>query len=153
MTLKEFADKVKAASENVATKTSTLVKATASVVGETLIELTPVDTGRARTNWRASLDTPFEQLLYPSPQRPPSPEVAKQEALTDLKRTIDQYKDYNWSIHLTNNVPYIVLLNSGSSAQAPAGFIEASVLAAKALIRLSEFRIFEPPIVVRWTRK
>jgi hypothetical protein len=37
-------------------------------------------------------------------------------------------------MHITNNLPYIVRLNQGYSAQAPAGYVEQGVLAARRAI-------------------
>lgn len=43
------------------------------------------------------------------------------------------------SIHITNNLPYIIPLNEGHSTQAPAGFVQNAVAAARAAVRRMRF--------------
>ena len=86
---------------------------------------TPVDTGWARINWVPSLITPFSRTagsraaaelgsLDPSPQAQGIAQIA-------------QYKFGVGDIFITNNVDYIGKLNMGTSAQAPAYFVETRI--------------------------
>lgn len=103
---------------NVTGNASKLVRKVALAVDATLVSSTPVDTGRARSNWQANIGSPASGTLEPMPA---------QAAVTLATATIATYKSGE-TIHLTNNLPYIGALNNGHSAQAPAGFVETAVL-------------------------
>lgn len=84
---------------------------------------TPVDTGWARSNWIPGVGSP--------PRKPfatkMSVSTSKQEA---GRERVARFKLGEGSLFLANLVPYIVLLNQGSSRQAPAGFVQAAVAQA-----------------------
>lgn len=75
---------------------------------------TPVDTGQARANW---------QLGDSIPQAPlwDATEINK----GDLKKAkiVPFYKNF----YIINNLPYIIELERGSSAQAPQGMVKLTV--------------------------
>lgn len=79
-----------------------------------LTKATPRDTGRASNNWFPSSGEPATEINYDNfdPINPadylPNPE--------DLPR--------HPIIWLSNNVPYIIYLNEGTSKQAPSNFVE-----------------------------
>ncbi|MEE7442671.1 HK97 gp10 family phage protein [Methylobacterium oryzae] len=81
----------------------------------TIKVLTPVDTGRARSNWHLDVGTRNVVLVEPGGDLPP------QTALYTIDKTI-------W---ISNNLPYIRRLNDGYSKQAPAGFVQDAVAIAK----------------------
>lgn len=95
----------------------------ALAVDQALVLATPVDTGRARANWFASLDTPLDADETFRPK-----DTSGQGALNQGAGVIGRVKP-GQVIFFTNNLPYIVPLNQGSSAQAPAGFVEEAVAA------------------------
>lgn len=97
------------------------VRKCALAAESTVVLATPVDTGRARSNWLAKIDAPAEGTVEP---KDPS------SAIADAAAVVAAYGPNNVSIHLTNNLPYIQRLNEGWSAQAPAGFVEEAVRAA-----------------------
>ena len=91
-----------------------------------LIEDTPVDTGWARSNWVPTIGVSFEGTagtresaeqgsLNPGPQQ------------SGLASIAASYRLQNGSVFVTNNVPYIVELNEGSSSQAPSGFVQMGI--------------------------
>lgn len=90
-----------------------------------LIEDTPVDTGWASSNWVPSIGVPFTSIAGSKDgskvtlDRSPS-ERGKADVVANY--TLDK-----GAIYISNNVPYIKFLNEGSSAQAPALFVEAAV--------------------------
>lgn len=59
--------------------------------------------------------------------------VAAIEAAEQVIETFDIEK--NGSIHITNNLPYIGVLNDGHSQQAPADFVKLAVLDGLATVR------------------
>jgi len=90
---------------------------------------TPVDTGWARTNWVPGIGTP--------PTGTAGSREAAEAGILDtsmqqrgLAEVAAAYKLNQGSIFISNNVPYIVLLNEGSSAQAPAGFVQNAIMKA-----------------------
>jgi hypothetical protein len=96
----------------------------ALVANQTVIMATPVDTGRARANWQVSIDTEIDSV------------VESTDAQGAMSRNAEVIRSYrNGAIVLQNNVAYIGALNNGSSAQAPAGFVEKALQAAANAVR------------------
>lgn len=94
-------------------------------VTQAIILATPVDTGRARGNWIVSVDKPNTE------QFPDKKDPTGMEAIAEATRTILlETKKVGVQIFLSNNLPYILPLNNGHSAQAPAGFVEKAIQAA-----------------------
>lgn len=89
------------------------IKTTVFAIDAVLVRDTPVDTGRARSNWIASVNAPSVAIVEPG-QKPPT-----EAALGSFKVTDTAY--------ISNNLPYIRRLNDGYSQQAPAGFVEKAV--------------------------
>lgn len=108
----------------VADNTDKLVRKVALAVDAAVVLGTPVDTGRARSNWQVELDAPAEGKIDTYGQNAAAVSVAK------ATETIQKYDgDNHTELHITNNLDYIGRLNDGWSAQAPAGFVESAVLA------------------------
>ena len=92
-----------------------------------LIETTPVDTGWARANWVPAIGTPFEANLdeiVPTPQDAASAALGQQAAIAGI---VIVYKLSMGAVFIANNVPYILRLNEGSSAQAPSAFVQRAI--------------------------
>lgn len=90
---------------------------------------TPVDTGWARANWIPSLGG--EPASTPSGSR--TSVATAEAALQAGKGSLLGYKLFNGPVFITNNVPYILKLNEGTSDQAPKGFVQAAITAAVAM--------------------
>lgn len=106
-----------------------VVKLTLDVTAN-LVESTPVDTGWARANWVPSIGRPALKDL--PPQRPDDSQVVagvlvEQEV---AKARILGYVLKMGRVFVTNNVPYILSLNDGSSSKAPVGFVQRSIARA-----------------------
>lgn len=101
-------------------------------VTDGLVRRTPVDVGWARANWIPSIGSPIEAPAGDREAVNTGPQQAGMAQLT-------QYRLGDGAVFITNNVPYIVRLNAGSSTQAPAGFVEAEIDAA---LKKSEGDIF-----------
>lgn len=85
---------------------------------------TPVKTGFARGNWRPALNAPPEApITFLDPTGTAT--VAKIAAVAARYRPGD-------ILFIVNNADYIEKLNSGSSPQAPAGFVQIAVAAGVA---------------------
>lgn len=92
-----------------------------------LREDTPVDTGWAAANWVPSVGS---QAADP-PQLPgranPGDVVSALARAGEGEAELLGYRLSQGSTFVTNGVPYIQPLNNGSSAKAPAGFVQAGV--------------------------
>lgn len=85
---------------------------------------TPVDTGWARANWVPRIGTPPKGTSG----SPESVSVAAQSL--GIAQVAGGYRLAAGPVFISNNVPYIVFLNEGSSQQAPAGFVQNAVMKA-----------------------
>jgi len=105
---------------NLAGYAENMVRATLFNLSYRIIKESPVDTGRFRGNWQASVNTP---------------------KVTQLKRkdrtgtgTIDSINNVlgkfsmGQTFYLTNNLPYARRLEYGYSKQAPSGFLRINVM-------------------------
>lgn len=135
----DFGKNMKRAANTVQQNADRIVRKCALALDAALVMATPVDTGRARSNWQVSLDTPVTGTVEPySPGKDGSTSGPNAQAAIDQgKATIGSYKGggANSSINITNNLAYIGKLNEGHSAQAPAGFVEKAVMVAIAAIK------------------
>jgi hypothetical protein len=114
--------------------TNKLVRLVALEALKNIIIETPVDTGRARSNWFIGIDTPIDDI---------TDETNWQGNSADQQAKLLQPTDKS-EIWLSNNLPYIVRLNDGWSDQAPAGFVEKGVAAAeKSIGRVVDKILFE----------
>lgn len=78
--------------------------------------------GRARANWFVSINSPSHTTTD-------NVDPGGGGAISAGSSTISTAGPGN-SIHLTNNLPYIIPLNEGHSHQAPVGYIELAIQAA-----------------------
>lgn len=88
-----------------------------------VIMRTPVDTGRARGAWQTTVGTPAEG------NRSRRREAG---AIADMHRTIREWNPEEASIFLSNNLPYIGVLENGrvgkrGSEQAPNGMVAVTL--------------------------
>ena len=109
---------------------ATLVKQTTDAVQEYVITGTPVKSGRARNGWRVGAGTP--DTSTPDMIGPFDPSGS---ARMDANRSVINAAPLQTHFYLNNTVPYVPLLNSGSSEQAPAGFVQKAEAIAKAKVR------------------
>lgn len=89
---------------------------------------TPVKTGWARANWIPKIGTP---VTRPSGSPTSVSGAAQQTGVAEIAAT---YHFKKGAIYISNNVPYILKLNEGSSKQAAKGFIQANVVEALKMI-------------------
>ena len=104
------------------------VKRAAIAADNALVNETPFDTGRARGNWFVSIGAPDIRTEDTSDL---GPAANAQMALTQGEQTIEGWKIRLGPIFISNSLPYILALDSGSSRQAPAGMSQAGIEAAR----------------------
>lgn len=90
---------------------------------------TPVDTGWARANWVPRIGEPFRGTAGTREQAEAG-SVSLAEQGAGIASVASSYKLEKGRVYISNNVPYILPLNEGSSQQAPAGFVQAAVTKA-----------------------
>lgn len=93
-------------------------KATAQAAYSQLVENTPVDTGRAKSNWWMDINTISTVI-----REPDNGFSGQNQSLSVAAKNLKP----DDTIFISNNLPYINPLNDGSSRQQPAGFVERAV--------------------------
>lgn len=118
-----------------------IVRTVAIVADRELVLATPVDTGRARSNWVVSLGSPAELPIEAYvPGSKGSTSGANSQAATNQAQEEINRRQTEQDVYISNNVDYIEHLNNGSSAQAPAGFVQAAIKRAVDAVR--NLRVF-----------
>lgn len=103
-------------------------KAALTILGD-LVYGTPVDTSKALSNWQVTLNAPAAGSIGPyHPGEHGSTYTASADAAFQAGKAVIEAKKPGQKLYISNNLPYIGVLNDGSSAQAPAGFVERAVL-------------------------
>jgi hypothetical protein len=113
-----------------------LVRRVALSADAQVVLSTPVDEGRARSNWQVQLNAPAggTREAY-SPGKDGSTSGPNAQAAIDQVKAVIAAAKPGDEIHITNNLPYIGRLNEGWSAQAPANFVEEAVHAGVAQVQ------------------
>jgi hypothetical protein len=107
-----------------------VVRRVALVVDQTAVLATPVDTGRARSNWAVQVGSPIEgEHVVQGFDR------SGGSSLSQAEDALQEYKITAGVIFVANNVPYIEQLENGSSAQAPGGMLSAALQAGIAVAK------------------
>lgn len=117
--LKAFQRRIKKVAKGVETNSNKNIIKLAVIIDQVVTIGTPVDTGHARANWQATVGEETEEEL--------DAEDKSGQATITKARAVLEARQPEQVIHLTNNVKYVPRLNEGSSAQAPAGFVQAGV--------------------------
>jgi hypothetical protein len=125
MDLRRFAIRMKTVGKGVQSNADVMTKKVALATDASVVISTPVDTGRARSNWVAEIGAPASGVVEPYALNNPS--GSAQAAIAQAQAVVGGYKT-GQEIHITNNLDYIGKLNEGWSAQAPAGFVQSAVL-------------------------
>lgn len=111
-------------------------KHAARAVVNYLINITPVDTSQALSNWQAG--NGFGALSpiapYYAGDRGSTQGSSSAKAIEEAAAIIDLAKP-GQPIYLSNVLAYIKLLDQGSSTQHPGGFVHASVIVGKLSLR------------------
>lgn len=129
----EFAKRMAVIASAVKANTLKTVKRAAIAADQAVVLATPVDTGRARSNWLVTIGTPAEGEVdsFPTGLDGSSAGAAANQALEQGRNTALQYTLGAGGIFITNNVRYIIYLERGHSAQAPKGMTSRGIQAAQ----------------------
>jgi hypothetical protein len=106
-----------------------------------LIEATPVDTGWARANWVPSIGGPKFGPTTPSDRsrRQSATTSQKGSQQAGIASVAAGYTLSRGVVSIGNGVPYISVLNGGSSRKAPAAFVQGAILKAVRTVSLRNF--------------
>jgi hypothetical protein len=126
--LRGFAKKMHVTAEAIPKNADKLVRTVALSVQAAVAMGTPVRTGQARRNWQTGLDEAPAGTLPP----PSTPGAGAMESIAAAEATVKGYVGgrSDASIHITNNLPYIVRLDNGWSEQATVGYVQRAALKA-----------------------
>ena len=105
-----------------------------------VVNKTPVDTGRARGNWQASLGSPVASTTNAKDPSGEAPLASSAQTSTYSREapTVLSVPPFG-TIWLSNNLPYIQRLESGTwSGQAPHGMVAVTVAEIESQFRRIE---------------
>lgn len=131
--LNEFTRRIRARANTLGDNLTKAVRRVAITADAAVVLGTPVDTGRARSNWIVALGAPSSRTIEAyAPGEKGNTEAANTQAALDQGESVitGYVSGQDMEIHITNNLPYIQRLNDGYSAQAPANFVELAVMEA-----------------------
>jgi hypothetical protein len=134
--LSDFSRRITLRGRKVAEGADALTRKVALAADQAVVSGTPVDTGRARSNWIAAIGGPASSVIDAYvPGESGSTEAANTQAALNQAETVISGYTAGEEIHITNNLPYIQRLNDGYSAQAPANFVEHAVMEAVQVVQ------------------
>lgn len=150
MTLARFSRRIRNISVEIQPNVNQLVRAIALQSLTTVSFATPVDTGRARSNWQVGIGSPVRTEIetYASgepgrgdpSQRASNGAIAAQNAVVEGNAVIGRYNGVG-DLYLSNNLDYIDSLNMGGSFQAPRNFVSDGINSAvQSVITSRRFR-------------
>lgn len=112
-------------------KSNQLIRAFALQLVTKIVEDTPVDTGRARANWNASVGKPDRRKFDVGEDRGAYAQYLAQQSVENT-RQINAANFWNGDVGwIANGLPYILRLEQGSSTQAPAGMVKINIEALR----------------------
>lgn len=114
-----FAAQLQAFGELVQQDADKVFQIVATEVGQSVINLTPVDTGRALSNWNAGINSPDD--TYRETEDPMDSQTSSRLAseFSTLK--------FGDTAYITNATPHVPFLEYGSSKQAPHGMVRVTL--------------------------
>lgn len=137
-TLGQFSRRITQIGANIPRNADKLVRKVALAADQVVVMETPVDTGRAKSNWIVTLGHAATDPIAPYAEGEGGDTAAANETAAQAQAlgVIGRYNgDMRVAIFITNNLPYIDKLNKGSSKQAPAQYVEKALVTALSIIR------------------
>jgi hypothetical protein len=96
-----------------------VVRAALFEVSASIVERTPVDTGRARANWVASLNAPVDYTTTHTDRSGGAAIRSAEQVAHDAPGQV---------FYFVNNLPYARALEYGRSVQAPSGMVRVTLV-------------------------
>ena len=136
ITLRRLASNLESLTDQLGEGANELKQKVATAILRDLLENVPVDTTAALSNFQVSLQTPrLSEIGARIPGKQGSTREASLAATETEALRVIAGSSAGEVIYITNTVDYLKYLNDGSSTQAPAGFIERSVLIGRRLVK------------------
>lgn len=129
--LGQFSKRMAIVAKEIANNGEKAVRRAAVAADTAIVTTTPVNTGRAKGNWNASVgseDISTSDVTDPSGQA----------TMSAHQQTIEQWRLGKGPIFLANGLPYILPLENGSSSQAPTGMTQHGIDAARAQLQAAK---------------
>lgn len=122
--LKGFERDLDKFAESIGVKTETVIKKIALQIFNGVVLKTPVDTGRARASWVIGIERPVS-----SPKFSENQEFGPQEAMNYAFQELAELNEIgpDSTVFISNSLPYIEVLEDGSSKQAPEGMVAVTL--------------------------
>jgi len=119
--LSKLAIAIHKAEKEIELTTVNVMKSLALQIDQSLVLNTPRDTGRAAGNWITSIKEPSREVR----------EIESNGGIPTEDLDVIASAKLGDTIYISNNLPYIGVLNDGSSQQVAAGFVEKSIIVAE----------------------
>lgn len=136
--LNTFSRRIRARANGLGNNLTKMVRRVALIIDGAVVISTPIDTGRAKSNWIVQMNHGASNVIGPyAPGEGGSTEAANISAATaQAEAVIAGYESgRDWEIYISNNVEYIGDLNRGTSAQAGENFVEEAIALGVAAAR------------------
>lgn len=142
MDLNAFARRMEQRAKRLPIAVNEIKKEVVAAIGNDLIDVTPVDTSEALSNWQGSIGAPgaFAIPAIVAGERGSTQVASAVEAKAHLDRVLREVLPGE-AVFLTNSTPQIVPLNEGSSTQEPRGFVERAVLRGRLALRNAKLKL------------
>jgi hypothetical protein len=135
-TLRQFANKMRKLDKELPQQLNSIVMRAAARILEDLVTVTPIDTGRAISNWQVSYNTPVGTTISAHVPGSRGYTLVDNSRITyELGLMVIDNKLPGESLVISNALDYITDLNNGSSRQAPANFVERAVIIGNDIIQ------------------
>jgi hypothetical protein len=143
--LSDFANRMERRADNLPREINRLSVLLVRTIVADLVYVTPVDTSTALSNWQVGLNGAIDLTRAPySPGAGGSTKGASASAAiaaADAELEGRSPASVGNPIYISNALPYIRRLNDGYSRQAPAGFVERSVLLSRSVLRGEKLKL------------
>lgn len=155
-TVAEFSRNIRKRASNIENGSVALVKRVAKTALRELVNGTPVKTGRARSNWRVSVGGTATAIIEPRADPGGRGFAERTVASATISEGIAKINTLGVgrnrfgsgqagaSLRISNNVPYLDKLRSGSSKQQPNDWVAEALM--KAQSELAGARLLEPRV-------
>lgn len=142
MDLNTFARRMEQRAKRIPIAVNKIKKEIVAAIGNDLIDVTPVDTSEALSNWQGSIGAPaaFAIPAIVAGERGSTQAASAVEAKGHLERVLADVLPGE-AVFLSNAAPHIVALNDGSSKQEPRGFVERAVLRGRLALKNAKLKL------------
>lgn len=128
-----FAAQLQAFGDMVQEDADQVFRIVATEVGESVINATPIDTGRALSNWNPGVNSPDD--VYRDTEDPLDAKTSK--------RLAGEFQNLSFgdTAFITNATPHIPFLEYGSSKQSPNGMVRRTVANFDLIVKKAVSRV------------